>query len=303
VKVNEQTHIENDVAVLRGIELARTTGAKIVLFDVVEPLESILGSYSDIVSPTELTEHIVGQRLDQLTEVTQTQFSKGVQMSAQVAIGKSFIEIVKAVILNNCDLLIKVANSSEQNFDSNDMHVIRKCPRPVWLIKAPQNSLVNKVLAAVDLSMEQDAEGRAQNRMIMDIATLLSQFNSAKLILLSCWQLYGEQALKHGAFTRVSPEKVEALLKREEREYKENLDILANEYANSNIEQRLIKGQPKLLLPEYVNANEIDIVVMGTIGRSGIPGLLIGNTSETILQAINSSVITLKPANFLSPIQ
>lgn len=303
MKVNEQTHIENDVAVLRGIELARTTGAKIVLFDVVEPLESILGSYSDIVSPTELTEHIVGQRLDQLTEVTQTQFSKGVQMSAQVAIGKSFIEIVKAVILNNCDLLIKVANSSEQNFDSNDMHVIRKCPRPVWLIKAPQNSLVNKVLAAVDLSMEQDAEGRAQNRMIMDIATLLSQFNSAKLILLSCWQLYGEQALKHGAFTRVSPEKVEALLKREEREYKENLDILANEYANSNIEQRLIKGQPKLLLPEYVNANEIDIVVMGTIGRSGIPGLLIGNTSETILQAINSSVITLKPANFLSPIQ
>jgi universal stress protein E len=93
------------------------------------------------------------------------------------------------------------------------------------------------------------------------------------------------------------------LLKREEREYKESLDILANEYANSNIEQRLIKGQPKLLLPEYVNANEIDIVVMGTIGRSGIPGLLIGNTSETILQAINSSVITLKPANFLSPIQ
>jgi hypothetical protein len=206
VKVNEQTHIENDVAVLRGIELARTTGAKIVLFDVVEPLESILGSYSDIVSPTELTEHIVGQRLDQLTEVTQTQFSKGVQMSAQVAIGKSFIEIVKAVILNNCDLLIKVANSSEQNFDSNDMHVIRKCPRPVWLIKAPQNSLVNKVLAAVDLSMEQDAEGRAQNRMIMDIATLLSQFKSAKLTLLSCWQLYGEQVLKHGAFTRGSPE-------------------------------------------------------------------------------------------------
>jgi universal stress protein E len=42
---------------------------------------------------------------------------------------------------------------------------------------------------------------------------------------------------------------------------------------------------------------------MGTIGRSGIPGLLIGNTSETVLQAVNSSVITLKPDDFLSPIR
>jgi nucleotide-binding universal stress UspA family protein len=42
---------------------------------------------------------------------------------------------------------------------------------------------------------------------------------------------------------------------------------------------------------------------MGTIGRSGIPGLLIGNTSEAVLQAIDSSVITIKPADFLSPIK
>jgi universal stress protein E len=78
---------------------------------------------------------------------------------------------------------------------------------------------------------------------------------------------------------------------------------LVNEYKGLSIDQRLIKGQPKRLIPEYVNSNGIDIVVMGTIGRSGIPGLLIGNTSETVLQAVNSSVITLKPDDFLSPIR
>jgi nucleotide-binding universal stress UspA family protein len=303
VKVNEQSNPKVDIAVLRGVELARRIGAKLILFDVVEPMESILSSYADIVSPKELTELMVGQRLDQLTEVAQTLQGKGAEISAQVSIGKNFIEIVKAVIVNNSDLLIKVANASEQNFDSNDFHIMRKCPKPVWLIKAAPANRVNKILASVDLSMEQHAEGRAQNRMIMDLATSLSQFKEAQLTVLSCWQLYGEQALRHGAFTRVSSEKIEGLLNSEEREYKKSLEVLLNEYAESSIEQCLLKGPPKTLIPEYVNSHEIDIVVMGTIGRSGIPGLLIGNTSETVLQAINSSVITLKPADFLSPIQ
>jgi len=86
--------------------------AKVILFDVVEPLESILSSYTDIVSPKELTELIVGQRLDQLTELAQTLWSKDVEISAQVSTGKIFIEIVKAVIVNKSDLLIKVANAS-----------------------------------------------------------------------------------------------------------------------------------------------------------------------------------------------
>lgn len=301
--MNNETNPELDIAVLQGIELARQTGAKVTLFDVVDPLESILSSYANIVSPKELTELIAGQRREQLTEVAEKPEFKDVKISVLVTSGKSFIEIIKAVIVSKSDLLIKVANVYKQGFDSNDFHLMRKCAIPVWIIKSTQPNSVNKILAAVDLSMEKHAEGRAQNRMIMDIASSLSQMEKAKLTVFSCWQLYGEQALRHGAFTRVSTEEIEVLLKNEEREYKKILDVLISEYTNSNIEQCLEKGIPKLLIPEYVNSNLIDVVVMGTIGRSGIPGFLIGNTSETVLQGINSSVITLKPADFLSPVR
>ncbi|TWX69098.1 universal stress protein [Colwellia sp. C1TZA3] len=302
IKVNEQTKPELDIAVLRGVELASTTGAKITLFDVVEPHETILSSYADIVSPAELTEFIVAQRLDQLTDLAQQLQSTGVSISVSVAKGKNFIEIVKAVILNKGDLLIKAANESEKSFDSNDFHIMRKCPKPVWLIKAEQHDTVKKVLAAVDLSMEQHAEGRAQNRMIIDIASSLSQYKNAELTILSCWSLYGEEALRHGAFTRVSPTKIETLLKHEEREYQESLNILVNEFTQCKFQQILAKGNPKTIIPDFVNNNAIDVVVMGTIGRSGIPGFLIGNTSESVLQAINTSVITLKPENWVSPV-
>lgn len=303
IKINESTNPETDIAVLRGIKLAKTIGAKVILFDVVEPRETILSSYADIVSPLELTELIVAQRLNQLTELAQNLQSGDLDISARVSTGKYFIEIVRAVILNKGDLLIKAANQSEKGFDSNDFHIMRKCPKPVWLIKEDQKDKVKQILAAVDLSMEQHAEGRAQNRMIMDIATSLSRYEDAELTILSCWSLYGEDALRHGAFTRVPAAEVETLLRNEEHEFKESLRILVNEYEEFSFHQRLEKGKPKLLIPEFVNKNDIDIVVMGTIGRSGIPGFLIGNTSESVLQAINSSVITLKPENWISPIQ
>jgi nucleotide-binding universal stress UspA family protein len=46
----------------------------------------------------------------------------------------------------------------------------------------------------------------------------------------------------------------------------------------------------------------VDVVVMGSVARSGIPGFLIGNKAEKILTTINCTVLTVKPDGFVSPI-
>ena len=55
-------------------------------------------------------------------------------------------------------------------------------------------------------------------------------------------------------------------------------------------------------IPGFVREHNIDTVVMGAVGGSDVPGLLIGNTVETALHSINSSVITVKPSGFHSPV-
>lgn len=45
-----------------------------------------------------------------------------------------------------------------------------------------------------------------------------------------------------------------------------------------------------------------DILVMGTIARTGIPGFMIGNTAEDILNSVDCSVLTVKPPNYVSPL-
>lgn len=64
----------------------------------------------------------------------------------------------------------------------------------------------------------------------------------------------------------------------------------------------LIKGAPGYVIPELVGKAQIELLVMGTVCRSGIPGVMIGNTAEQVLSDVDCSVLTLKPDGFKSPV-
>ena len=55
-------------------------------------------------------------------------------------------------------------------------------------------------------------------------------------------------------------------------------------------------------MPALANEIGAELIVMGTVGRTGIPGFFIGNTAETILNQIDCSVLTVKPHGFVSPV-
>jgi nucleotide-binding universal stress UspA family protein len=42
----------------------------------------------------------------------------------------------------------------------------------------------------------------------------------------------------------------------------------------------------------------VDIVVMGTVARSGIAGAVMGNTAERVLRRLRGSVLAIKPGAF-----
>ena len=52
-------------------------------------------------------------------------------------------------------------------------------------------------------------------------------------------------------------------------------------------------------LAQHLN---IDLIALGTVGRSGLKGVLLGNTAERILSICNCSILAVKPADFVSPI-
>ena len=64
----------------------------------------------------------------------------------------------------------------------------------------------------------------------------------------------------------------------------------------------LPQGDAGTEIPKLISEFKIDLLIMGTVARSGISGLVIGNTAETILDQVTCSVLAVKPFGFVSDV-
>jgi len=60
---------------------------------------------------------------------------------------------------------------------------------------------------------------------------------------------------------------------------------------------------PDIAIQHYIEVHNIHLLVMGTIGRGGIRGIMIGNTAERLLPEVHCSVLAVKPPDFVCPIE
>jgi nucleotide-binding universal stress UspA family protein len=45
-----------------------------------------------------------------------------------------------------------------------------------------------------------------------------------------------------------------------------------------------------------------DLLVLGSVGRTGLAGVLLGNTAERVLREVNRSLLVVKPEGFRCPV-
>ena len=67
-------------------------------------------------------------------------------------------------------------------------------------------------------------------------------------------------------------------------------------------EHHLVTGDPASALPRFAKDNNVDMIVMGTHGRTGLTRLLMGSVAEAIVRRSSCPVVTYKapaetPAN------
>lgn len=233
-------------------------------------------------------------------------------------VGTPFLETIREVLRNGRDLVIKVAEDYDwldQLFGSDDMHLLRKCPCPVWLLKPQAPKTYQCILAAVDVNdayPPQEMEIRqALNRQILEMASSLALSEFAELHIGSAWDAIGDSAMRHSAFMRSPEEEVNAYVGQIRQHHAANLDALMREVAPYVGQEaldylkpttHLIKGGPRKEIPALAKQIEADLVLMGTVARTGIPGFFMGNTAETILNQIDCSVLAIKPPGFVTPV-
>lgn len=288
----------------RALDLARRTGASLTLIDVVPDVPR----HARVFLPEDLQTLLVTERTERLKALAErTRGAPGppVAMQTEVRVGQPAIEIVRAVLRNRHDVVLRSHASLDERhprplFDAVEMQLLRKCPCPVWLV-GPDRQPGGRVVAAVNPNPEDETE-QTLNRAILETALWLVEQESHELVVLHVWNAFGQELLAPLA----DPPDVEAYVNAARDTAQADLDALLEPFERrlerAHAQVRLERGEPGTRIPEIAGEEKAALVVMGTVARTGIRGFIMGNTAERVLGALPCSVLTVKPEGFVSPV-
>lgn len=296
----------------RAVSLAANNQAGLTLVSIVPRIAEAAAMPDGELSSEKLQASMEAHQLQVLESLTETQRS-GLDIRVEVLVGDAFLEIIRAVLRNGHDLVIKPAENprwTARLFGSDDMHLLRKCPCPVWLTQPDEKSNYGCILAAIDLGpAPEDALEGSLNRRLLELASSLALSDFAALHVVYAWEAIGEAALRTWSDKPelASQRYVEAERSRNEagmEQLRQHLRAKVGEEAYAYLSPgfHLQRGAATRVIPELTQRLQADLVVMGTLGRTGISGLFIGNTAEAILEQIRCSVLAIKPPGFVSPV-
>lgn len=291
-------HLAEDLQAARG---------SLTLMDVVPEAPQSFASLPVKGGMQRLQKAIVRERRDSLQALSNelTRKLPGLKVTTLVREGNDCIEIVRQARKGRHDLVAKVAGGTSRVegllFGNLDMNLLRKCPTPVLILKGHKKPKSKHILAAVELVHDVPARA-ALDRRVVELAAGLARRNAGELDLLHAWFLHFEKALRIDE-NDMPFRTVDVMLRDLRKAQKARLEALAEAHDDLAPALHLIKGKPQEVIPRFVRNHRVQLVVMGTVGRTGVAGFFIGNTAEKILQQLDCSVLAIKPEGFVSPIE
>ncbi len=296
---------EELVALARAVTLARQNQARLHVFVVLEhlPLDELpLGTRTllGILDREGLREMIV-QRQRRLLRTGLTELSTGgIDLSTSVEWSHTpFLTIIQRVLRQGHDLLIKTAEHvtgpKAMLFHPTDRHLMRQCPCPVWMIRPEQHHTYQRILAAVD-SFPDDEINADLNRHILDLANSQAVRDDAELHVVHAYQVRSKLLLPTDVDIDEYNNAVVAL-------HRERLEALLQAHPMPSQRVHMEEGFPGEIIPAVARRERIDLIVMGTLARVGIPGLFIGNTAERTLDHVDCDILAVKPKGFVTPVR
>lgn len=189
--------------------------------------------------------------------------------------------IPHAAVRRASNLIVKSTfshtNSKRKLSKTSDFMLIRRCVSPILFVREDRPWSSNVILAAVNLEAT-DEEHTRLNIAVIQRAKTLAQLTGMEVALVSA----------------VSDAVVfKDYIEDKDVEFSSNEEIVAAYFDLSPDMVYLSKGKAKSTILKAAEKTDADIVVIGSVGRKGVKGMLIGNTAEKILDELVSDVLVV----------
>lgn len=214
---------------------------------------------------------------------------------------RPFEAIIERVIKDSYDLVIKGTHQHDKLksvvFTPTDWHILRKCPCPVLLVKEHEWPSNGNILAAVNVGSDEE-EHHSLNIKITKEAKQLAELIKANVHLVNSFPGTPVNiAIEIPEFN--SNEYNDAMNKHHEQAMIAHANQFDISVANTHVEE----GLPETVIEQVANKIDAELVILGTVGRTGFSAALIGNTAEHVIDQLNCDVLALKPDGYVSPLQ
>jgi nucleotide-binding universal stress UspA family protein len=288
-----------------AVDLADANDARLTVSDVVRPLPGWRRTINVEGRVINVESAMMNERAERLSRMVHNTGARE-DTDVTVTVGESFIEVIRKVIRDQHDLVMVGEPAAETpcvpQLSSGVMHLLRKCPAPVWVMR-PSLTRKCRILALVDPDPD-DPVRNGLNDLVMELATSLAEREQGELHVGHAWTLAGEATLRSSSYVGLPGSIVDVMVDETMSMRRQELESLASRHSTGpDCSIHLVPGEPGDALPRLAAELNIGLIVMGTVGRTGLRGLIMGNTAETILRSVRCSVIAVKPEGFLTPVK
>lgn len=291
---------EDQKALKRAAELARKTGASITAFLTIYDFSYEMTTMLSSDEREAMRQSVINDRKQWLQEIINTLSFDNLTVDCQVIWhNRPFEQIITQVLTNDYDIVIKGTHQHDKLksviFTPTDWHILRKCPCPVLLVKEHLWPKDGNILAALNIGSD-DKEHNSLNDKITTEAKQLAKVMDANVHLVNSFP---------GTPVNIAIEIPEFNANEYNDTMQKHHNTAMNEHAkafNVSAEQTHIReGLPEDVIQRVADDIDAELVILGTIGRTGLSAALIGNTAEHVIDKLNCDVLALKPDGYETP--
>lgn len=212
----------------------------------------------------------------------------GIAAQVVVRAEKPWLAITRHARASGADLVVLGKHDAEgprANLGSVARKVVHDAPLPVWLARHGESPTLARIVATTDLT----ETGARAVRTAADLAAL----SGGELHVVHVYQVTLEAQLAPGRLDEDA----------QERARDDAAQALRRELAAAGVsgaKTHLLCTTPVQGILSVDEELRPDVLVMGSVSRTGIVGLFVGNTAEKCLERVRAALLVVKPEGFSS---
>ncbi len=273
-------------------EIARSHRARVVLVHALAPPIPPAASPDFIAMPPDFHREYRDAAVQKLEATAGSLRARGIETVTELEVGPAAPTVIELAAKHSADLIVLgtrgLTGFRHLLLGSTAQHVVQKARCPVLAVHpddAEKHRAIRTILVPTDFS-----EG---TESVLRVAgNILRPEKDARLILLHAYHLPVE-------FTALGTVPMTPRLYADAAEQaRAKLEDLAKPLRTLGIRVETVarEGYPPTVIEEEARAQQVDLIAMGTHGRSGLRHLLLGSTAERVVQHAPCPVLTLRRA-------